>query len=50
MFRSGEAVRVLGFCLDAISINSVLVILSVSLLALSHLNLLIFFNSSFKQD
>ena len=48
MFNTGEAVRVLSFCLEPISINSVLVILSVSLLAISHL--LIFSKSSFKLD
>ena len=48
MFNTGEAVRVLSFCLEPISINSVLLILSVSLLAISHL--LIFSKSSFKQD
>ena len=48
MFNTEEAVRVLSFCLEPISINSVLLILSVSLLAISHL--LIFSKSSFKQD
>ena len=48
MLRTGEAVRVFSFCHEPISINSVLVILSVSLLAISHL--LIFSKSSFKQD
>ena len=37
MFRTGEAVRLFSFCLEPISINSVFVILSVSLLAISHL-------------
>ena len=46
MLRTGEAVRVFSFSLEPISINSV--ILSVSLLAISHL--LIFSKSSFKQD
>ena len=44
MLIAGEAVRVFSFCLETISINSVL---SVSLLAISHL--LIFSKSSFKQ-
>ena len=48
MFNTGEAVRVFIFCLEPISMNSVLVILSVSLLAISHL--LIFSKSLFKQD
>ena len=49
MFNTGEVVRVFSFCLEPpININSVLVILSVSLLAISHL--LIFSKSSFKQD
>ena len=34
MLRTGEAVRVFSFCLKPISINSILVILSVSLLAI----------------
>ena len=45
MLRTGEAVRVFSFCHEPISINSVLVMLSVSLLAISHL--LIFSKSSF---
>ena len=48
MLRTGEAVKVFSFCLEPISINSVLVILSVSLLAISRL--LIFSKSVFKQD
>ena len=48
MFNTADAVRVLSVCLEPISINSVLLILSVSLLAISHL--LIFSKSSFKQD
>ena len=48
MLRTGEVVRVFSFCLEPISINSVLVILSVSLLAISHL--LIFSKCLFKQD
>ena len=48
MPRTGEAVRAFSFCLEPISINSVLVMLSVSLLATSHL--LISSKSSFKQD
>ena len=48
MLRTGEAVRAFRFCLKPISINSVLVTLSVSLLAITHL--LIFSKSSFKQD
>ena len=48
MLRTGEADRVYSFCLELISLNSVLVILSVNLLAISHL--LIFSKSSFKQD
>ena len=44
MLRMGEAVMVFSFCLKLISINSVLVMLSVSLLAISHL--LIFSKSS----
>ena len=48
MFITEEIVRVFSFCLKPISINSVLVILNVSLLAISHL--LIFSKSSFKQD
>ena len=48
ILRTGEAVRVFTFCLEPISINSILVMLSVSLLAISHL--LIFSKSSFKQD
>ena len=48
MLRTGEAVRVFNFCLEPISISSVLVILRVSLLAISHL--LIFSKSSFNQD
>ena len=35
MFNTGEVVRVFSFCLEPISINSVLVILSVSLLTIS---------------
>ena len=34
MFNTGEVVRVFSFCLEPIIINSVLVILSVSLLAI----------------
>ena len=48
MLRTGEAVRVFSFCLEPISINSILVKLSVSLLAISHL--LIFSKSVFKRD
>ena len=48
MLRTGEAVKVFSFCLEPISINSILVILSVSLLAISRL--LIFSKSVFKQD
>ena len=48
ILRTGEAVRVFTFCLEPISINSILVMLSVSLLVISHL--LIFSKSSFKQD
>ena len=48
ILRTGEAVRVFTFCIEPISINSILVMLSVSLLAISHL--LIFSKSSFKQD
>ena len=48
MLRTGEAVGAFTFCLEPISINSVLVMLNVSLLAISHL--LIFSKSSFKQD
>ena len=48
MLRTGGAVRVFSFCLEPISINSILVILSVSLLAISHL--LIFSKSVFKRD
>ena len=36
MVKIGVAVRVLGFCLKPIRINSVLVIFSVSLFAISH--------------
>ena len=46
MLRTGEAVRAFSFCLEPISINSVLVMLRVSLLAISHL--LIFSKSLFK--
>ena len=48
MLRTGEAVKVFSFCHEPISINSVLVILSVILLAFSHS--LVFSKSSFKQD
>ena len=48
MLRTGEAVRVFSFCLEPISINLILVILSVSLLAISHLQ--IFSKSVFKRD
>ena len=37
IFKTGDAVRVLSFCLEPISINSLLVILSVSLFAINHL-------------
>ena len=47
MLTTGESVMVFSFCLEPISINLVFVILSVSLLAISHL--LIFSKSSFKQ-
>ena len=47
MLTAGESVMVFSFCLEPISINSVFVILSVSLLAISHL--LIFSKSLFKQ-
>ena len=46
MLRTGEAVRAFSFCLEPISINSVLVMLRVSLLAISHL--LIFSKPLFK--
>ena len=48
MLRTGEAVRTFTFCLEPIGINSVLLMLSVSLLAINHL--LIFSKFSFKQD
>ena len=47
MLTTGESVMVFSFCLEPIRINSVFVILRVSLLAISHL--LIFSKSSFKQ-
>ena len=47
MLTTGESVMVFSFCLEPISINLVFVLLSVSLLAISHL--LIFSKSSFKQ-
>ena len=47
MLTTGESVMLYSFCLEPISINSVFGILSVSLLAISHL--LIISKSSFKQ-
>ena len=47
MLTTGESVMVFSFCLEPISINSVFVVLTMSLLAISHL--LIFSKSSFKQ-
>ena len=47
MLTTGESVMVYSFCLERISINSVFVVLIVSLLPISHL--LIFSKSSFKQ-
>ena len=46
MLTTRESVMVFSFCLEPISINSVFVVLSVSLLAISHLR--IFSKSSFK--
>ena len=46
MLTTGESVMLYSFCLEPISINSVFGILSVSLLAISHL--LIISKSSFK--
>ena len=37
MLRTGEAVRVFSFCLEPITINSVLAMLNVNLLTISHL-------------
>ena len=48
MVKIGVAVRVLSFCLEPIRINSVLVIFSVSLFAISHL--LMFCKSSLRKD
>ena len=48
MLRTGEAVRAFSFCLEPNNIHSDLVMLSVSLLAISYL--LIFSKSSFKED
>ena len=48
ILRTGKAVRAFSFCLEPISINSALVMLSVSMLAISHL--LIFSKPLFKQD
>ena len=48
MVKIGVAVRVLSFCLEPISINSVLVIFSVSLFAISHS--LMFWKSLLRQD
>ena len=47
MLTTGESVMVFSFFLEPIGINSVFVMLSLSLLAISHL--LIFSKSSFKQ-
>ena len=47
MLTTGESVMVFSFWLEPIGINSVFVMLSLSLLAISHL--LIFSKSSFKQ-
>ena len=47
MLTTGDSVMVFSFCLEPISINSVFVVLTMSLLAISHL--LIFSKSSFKQ-
>ena len=47
MLTAGESVLVISFCLEPMSKNSVFVVLSVSLLAISHL--LIFSKSLFKQ-
>ena len=48
MLRTGEAVRAFSFRLEPNNIHSDLVMLSVSLLAISYL--LIFSKSSFKED